>query len=169
MSRPFSLDAINVASPCKASWEAMRGDNRVRFCSECRQNVYNLSEMSRAEAKSLLLSREGRTCVRFYRRNDGTLLTGDCPVGLRAWRRRLIVGISAAAVLLVSLIVTGFALALSGSSRPQHHQGQGVGPLQAFWDIFFPRQPEMIMGDLCPPPANIPEEIPAPPPENPPD
>ena len=28
-------------------------------------------------------------CARFYRRPDGTLLTRDCPVGIRALRRRL--------------------------------------------------------------------------------
>src|SRR5579864_2028571 len=29
------LDGISVASPCDASWEAMKGDERVRFCGAC--------------------------------------------------------------------------------------------------------------------------------------
>src|SRR5262245_20354331 len=99
----FSLDNISVASQCKASWDAMAGDNRVRFCSECKLNVYNLSAMSRAEAVSLITSREGRTCVRFYRRSDGTMLTRDCPVGWRAWRKRMLTACAAAAILFVTL------------------------------------------------------------------
>jgi hypothetical protein len=69
----------------------MAGDRRVRFCPYCRQNVYNLSAMTAAEATSLLRERERSPCVRFYRRRDGTVLTTDCPVGVRriagnAWR-----------------------------------------------------------------------------------
>ena len=36
------LDAIHVASPCSASWDAMSGDERARFCSQCSQFVYDL-------------------------------------------------------------------------------------------------------------------------------
>lgn len=80
------LENIRIATPCQASWEKMRGDECVRFCDLCSKNVYNLSGMSRGEAESLLSDREGRVCVRFYRRKDGTVLTQDCPVGLRAFR-----------------------------------------------------------------------------------
>src|SRR5688500_20064544 len=83
------LDQISIASPCTASWQAMEGDDRVRFCSQCQLHVYNLSAMTAAEATELVQAREGRLCARFYRRSDGTLLTTDCPVGLAALRRRL--------------------------------------------------------------------------------
>ena len=47
MSRaPAFLDTLAVASPCPASWDAMEGDDRVRYCPRCRQNVYNLTAMS---------------------------------------------------------------------------------------------------------------------------
>jgi len=62
---------------------------RVRFCSGCNRNVYNLSAMTQREAAALVYKTEGRLCVRFYRRADGTLLTQDCPVGLRALKRRV--------------------------------------------------------------------------------
>src|SRR5579872_1223747 len=78
------LQNIRIASPCPASWEQMAGDERVRHCSECKLNVYNLSAMTRVEAEELLQRREGRLCVRYYRRKDGTILTQDCPRGLRA-------------------------------------------------------------------------------------
>ena len=83
------LDDVKVAAPCPASWDEMRGDEQVRFCSQCSLNVYNLSGMSKREAESLIARTEGRLCVRFYRRADGTVLTNNCPTGLRALRRRL--------------------------------------------------------------------------------
>ena len=81
------LDVIDVAAPCDADWEAMTGDDRVRHCGDCKMNVYNLSEMSEQEALKLVNEREGRLCIQFYRRADGTMITKDCPVGLRAFRK----------------------------------------------------------------------------------
>ena len=72
---------LRIASPCKAPWDNMDGDERVRFCRECNRNVYNLSAMTEAEARRLVEEREGRVCVRFFQRRDGTVLTTDCPVG----------------------------------------------------------------------------------------
>ena len=89
MKNASHLDRLEIASPCSASWEQMVGDDLVRHCDSCRLNVYNLSGMTRDEAETLMQEREGRLCVRFYRRADGTVLTRDCPVGLRAIRRRL--------------------------------------------------------------------------------
>src|SRR5215510_15833041 len=82
------LDKIKVAAPCQADWQLMYGNDRVRFCSQCNQNVYNLSAMPRQEAENLIMRTEGRLCARFYRRWDGTILTANCPVGLRALRDR---------------------------------------------------------------------------------
>src|SRR5262249_18321977 len=82
------LEDVRVASPCGERWEAMHGDERVRFCDTCRKNVYNLSPMPRAEAQALLAEREGSICVRLYRRDDGTVITADCPVGVRRKRRK---------------------------------------------------------------------------------
>ncbi len=100
------LSNIKIASPCTADWNEMLGNERRRFCGECKLNVYNLSGMSQREAENLLLNSEGRLCVRFYKRADGTILTKDCPVGWQAIRQR------------VSKTVTAFAslvfAALSG-------------------------------------------------------
>ncbi len=83
------LDNIKIASPCSQDWNSMIGDNRKRFCGECNLNVYNLSGMSKGEAEQLLMNAEGRLCVRFYKRADGTVLTQDCPVGWAAFKRRV--------------------------------------------------------------------------------
>lgn len=83
------LDQVQVAAPCQADWNQMIGSERVRFCGQCNLNVFNLSGMSRVEAESLIVRTEGRVCVRFYRRFDGSIITKDCPVGLRAIQRRV--------------------------------------------------------------------------------
>ncbi len=94
------LDNIKIASPCSQDWNAMIGVGRKRYCGECKLNVYNLSQMTRREAESFLMNSEGRLCVRFYRRQDGTILTQDCPVGWQAVKKR----ISRTAAAFVSLL-----------------------------------------------------------------
>lgn len=82
------LQNVRVAAPCSAAWDAMQeveGD-RVHFCDQCQKRVYNLSAMGQSEAEGLLRRHEGHLCVRYYRRTDGTILTTDCPVGLKAAR-----------------------------------------------------------------------------------
>jgi hypothetical protein len=82
------LAHVKVAAPCTADWEKMAGDERMRYCDRCSLHVYNLSGMTRREAEGLVTGTEGRLCVRFYRRADGTILTRNCPVGLGALKRR---------------------------------------------------------------------------------
>jgi hypothetical protein len=82
-------DRIKVASPCSAKWELMKGDDQVRFCAECHKHVYNLSAMTRRDAENLLREKDGRICTHYYRRQDSTILTEDCPAGLRVKAARL--------------------------------------------------------------------------------
>ena len=90
MSRFYSpLDNVRVAAPCNADWEQMIGNERARFCGQCNLNVYNLSSMTRSEAESFIAQNEGRLCVRYYHRADGSVITENCPVGLRAIRRKM--------------------------------------------------------------------------------
>lgn len=98
-----TLDEIEIASPCTVPWNDMRGDDRVRFCGQCRQNVYNVEALGREEARRLVREREGRMCVRILRRDDGTVVTADCWTRLRAARRRGI------ACFLATLLVVGWA------------------------------------------------------------
>jgi hypothetical protein len=76
-----SLDRIRVAKPCPMAWSEMVGDEKTRFCTKCQHRVYNLTEMTSAEAERLLADREGRLCLRYFRRADGRIMTRDCPVG----------------------------------------------------------------------------------------
>lgn len=95
------LDNIRVASPCDVPWSSMTGDERVRHCKSCDKQVFNLSELSREQAEALVIEKAGKLCVRYFRRNDGTILLGDdCKVGRRRKRTRiaLIAGATAAAL-----------------------------------------------------------------------
>ena len=109
MSQIDLLASLRVASPCDVSWDGMTGNERVRFCSSCKLNVYNFSAMTSNEVRSLIAKSEGRVCGRLYRRADGTLITRDCPVGLQAFRRRVrrIVGAVFATVLSLSSVALG--------------------------------------------------------------
>lgn len=100
------LDDIRVAAPCSADWSKMTGDARARHCGDCNKHVYNLSEMTREEAHALLVEKEGTLCVRYYRRNDGTILTADCPVGTKRRRRRRWAAVGA--VTMLASAVTGW-------------------------------------------------------------
>jgi hypothetical protein len=110
------LDNIRVAAPCGASWDAMAGDARVRACGDCQKNVYNLSDMTRDEAEALIREKEGRLCVRYFQRADGTILLKDCAVGVKRRRRRRIAAVGAAVGL------AGAALAVQ--ARPSPHVRQ---------------------------------------------
>ena len=83
------VNSLRVASPCSAEWSAMHGTDTARHCELCNLKVYNLSHMTATEVRTLFNSNDTRMCARFYRRSDGTILTQDCPVGLRAIRRRI--------------------------------------------------------------------------------
>lgn len=109
------LSRMRIASPCPASWEAMEGDERVRFCRLCDLHVYDFSELTSAEAESLVARTEGRLCARLHRRADGTVLTKDCPTGLRAARRR--VGRAAGAAFAAVLSLCGVAFG-QNKSKP---------------------------------------------------
>jgi len=100
------LDDVRIASPCDVSWSSMDGDSDVRYCGSCKKHVYNLSMMSRAEADAVLVAAKATEgiCVRLYRRADGTVITDDCPVGVRRrrfWRRTS--GLAAAGILAAAL------------------------------------------------------------------
>lgn len=82
------LDRLYIAAPCNVDWNSMTGDERIRFCGLCKKNVYNISEMTRNDAASFIRESEGKACIRMYKRKDGTVITDNCPVGLRKLRNK---------------------------------------------------------------------------------
>jgi len=89
----LNLTNIRIGFACKERWDDMVGDAQVRDCAKCKRAVFNLSEMTTAEAEAVLARRGVKPCVRFYRRPDGTVMTSDaCATAARPERRRLAVG-----------------------------------------------------------------------------
>ena len=111
------LNNLRIASPCSADWNAMGGDDRKRFCGDCKLNVYNLSGMTRYDAEHLLRMSEGRLCVRYYQRADGTILTADCPVGWARVKQRISIVAGAAFALIMSLFGAMFVVSMFSRSR----------------------------------------------------
>lgn len=140
------LSHVRIAAPCRADWARMRGNERVRFCGECSMNVYNLSNMSKKDAEALILSTEGRLCVRYYNRSDGTILTNNCPVGLQALKRR-VSGISRAIASSVLSFFAGMAV-LAGLQGAQNSLN---APTEAGIDLINPVPLEEE--ETAPPPA----------------
>jgi hypothetical protein len=134
----------------------MTGDERVRFCAQCNLSVYNLSDMTRSEAEALLYKSEGRLCVRFYRRQDGTIITQQCPVGLRALKARVTRAASAAFSAVLGF-VAGVGLHTAASGDNSRHPKSNL-PIMgaAVYDVNHsvrpaPTQfemPETVVGQL---------------------
>src|SRR6185295_15230935 len=123
------IDRLRIAEPCRASWESMAGDERVRHCTLCSLNVYNFSNMTRDEVRQLLAKTEGRVCARLYRRADGTVLTRDCPEGIRALRRRA----SRIAATLVAALLSLPSVAFGRITwkKPRHRTEESVVTFQS--------------------------------------
>ncbi len=117
------LRQIRIASPCPTSWDSMSGNDRVRFCSECKLHVYNLAAMTAGEIEQLIKRTEGRLCGWIHRRADGTVMTRDCPVGLQKARRRVLALMGQVAA---SCVIAGGALTALATGV---NQDEGTGRL----------------------------------------
>jgi hypothetical protein len=85
----FNVNTLRIATPCPMSWDQMAGDDRARHCLKCGLDVFSISEMTSMQVAELVRRTDGRFCAKLYRRSDGTVLTKDCPVGVRTRRQRI--------------------------------------------------------------------------------
>ena len=158
MAEPIEmLKNIKIASPCHASWDDMHGDDKARFCGLCQRHVYDLSAVGKEEAETLVLEHEGRMCVRFYKRRDGTMLTADCPRGLLAVRKRLARGILVSAAMMLSLFAVLQRPGEAGSREDEDRsirlarlesRAREIKPIGAILDLILPSRE---MGDISRP------------------
>lgn len=119
------LDAARIASPCAASWADMTGTEQVRFCGSCEKNVYDISKMTRDAAEELLREATGGVCIRLYRRADGTVITADCPVGVRRKRvRRLAYGVVGGGLLAAGGLASAASVTMGDVGPPEAMMGQ---------------------------------------------
>ena len=59
-----------IQEPCHEDWRQMCGDEKKRFCEACQKNVHNLSEMTKAEANTLL-KEESSLCICYQSNKSG--------------------------------------------------------------------------------------------------
>ncbi len=84
-----SFDRITIPAPCDADWDAMIGNDQVRFCAHCNLHVTNLSSMTRQQAMRLVARSEGRLCVRYVQRPKGGILSKQVSAKLHPITRRV--------------------------------------------------------------------------------
>jgi hypothetical protein len=58
MTKKIILDRFYLKTPCSTEWGLMKGNEQIRFCSECNKHVYNLSTLTRKQAEDLIASAE---------------------------------------------------------------------------------------------------------------
>ncbi|MDH3584529.1 MAG: hypothetical protein OER86_09975 [Phycisphaerae bacterium] len=172
MVRNLSLDVLEISNPCPADWEQMRGDHRVRHCDQCQLNVYNISALTGDEALALIQEQEGRFCGRLYRRADGTVITADCPRGIRAATRWALGRVAALALLILVLGCSALAVsarggsgaAVAGTSVTRFVEGlRDLEPVQRILGWFSAPPRPAVAGKICPPPLPVTPVSPAPP------
>lgn len=162
----FDLNQIRIATPCHAKWNQMKGDDRVRHCGDCKLNVYNVAGLTNKEVQELLVkSAKGeRVCMRLTRRKDGTILTSDCPVGVRI-ARRVRLKIAAIGVPIMSAI---FWLAGGVYSRAEERLMPmgSIAPATSEQPVLMGKpavqEPEVLMGDIAEPEIETEKDKPAP-------
>jgi hypothetical protein len=79
---------LHCASPCAARGDApLIGSGRERYCWRCGRDVYDIASLSPQDARAVLGLGGAAPPPRLYVRDDGSVMTADCPVGMR--RRRV--------------------------------------------------------------------------------
>jgi hypothetical protein len=122
--KPSAIRNYNLASPCPMASEPMTGPERFRICRECEHYIYEFSGLSLHDSKQIVFKREGKATPTFYRREDGTFTTVDCPKSpakqLQKW---LTLGVDAAVGFMVLSLVI-FAV----TNKPDSNADPSTGP-----------------------------------------
>ncbi len=139
------LDNVSIASPCPVKFDQMPGDEKVRFCSLCHLNVYNISQMTRNEAEELLETNGENVCLRLYRRSDGTLITKDCPEGKKI-ADRIRGRMRSIAAAIIAFLSCGTAFAQQSNSDPSKETKRIEAPPNA---KLFDDAPMIMDGRPC--------------------
>jgi len=153
----FTLEDITIPIACNVPWDTMRGDERTRFCGACKLHVYNVAQLSRGEAETLIRDSGGNVCVRIFQRPDGTVVTKSCLDVLAAARRRA--RIVLAAVLGVfgfaASALAGWVVHLGGLNSPEAWDRQPLRTVEPVIPEALVPQAQVIVGVMCfsPPPV----------------
>lgn len=123
MSATDLLDRIQIKEPCNSDWDSMIGNDQVRFCEHCALTVHDLSQMTRKRARRLIAKSDGRICVRYTRRPNGSLVTKAVPQKLFHISRRA--SRIAAGAFSATLSLSG-AVAATAKERSNVYQGRAL-------------------------------------------
>ncbi len=104
--------------------------------------------LSRGELPHLRRLSEGKVCVRYFQRPDGTVMTRDCRSIVQDMRRWWIGACAAVGALLLGLIA--WTVALAGRSREPSDLRQ-IEPFRSVLQWVDPAPP-VVMGEPCPNP-----------------
>jgi len=139
------INNVQIATPCMVGWDTMSGDDKVRFCGMCEKNVYDISALTADAAVELIREKKGNVCIQLYRRNDGTVLTEDCPRGLKRLRQAMAKKVACAAAAVGWL---GFAAGVANAQSPAVEKKSGTScPTKV-------TRGKYLRGDFAAPPAN---------------
>src|SRR5262249_31628868 len=106
--------------------------------------------MTRDDAEALLRERlGGELCVRFYQRADGTILTQDCPEGVKRKRRKKLAIAIAGAGAMAAAAVTSF-----GQTCRTPTMG-AIAPQVITQGEMTMGKPQAVMGDVAPTPPTM--------------
>lgn len=138
---------LRISTPCPMTWDSLKGDDRVRYCGQCRLNVYNLADMPKDEVEALVRRTEGRLCGTLYMRGDRTATVRPCRGAAVRKRIRALVTMS-------TLLLLG---ATAWFFRTQVKPDRGSAP-PLVRDVLDwidppprPNPPLRALGEICPP------------------
>ena len=138
----INLDVLTIRTPCTVSWHGMEGNERVRFCNECKLPVYNFAQFTRGEIEALLGSHPDRLCARLYRRPDGNIMTKECPTGRMKRIRRIL-------AMPIALLAIFTGIFFCRSSPPRRSGAADASPMEQMRQF----QPFRTIMDLVDPPV----------------
>ena len=132
----------------------MKGDDRSRHCAQCNLNVHNFEAMTTDEVLAVLQNTQGRVCARLFRREDGKILTADCPVGLALVRAKARRTAGRLIAVLGTIITTGVLWAKGHNSPFAQARLTMLEPFATVHAKLSPAPPppfmgKMVMGDIC--------------------
>ncbi len=70
---------LRIQDPCSKQWHELVGDDRKRYCSECKLHVFSSTALARDEALFLRDQAPGRFCMRIEYDRAGRALYLDSP------------------------------------------------------------------------------------------
>jgi hypothetical protein len=99
------VERYRKATPCESQWDEMSGTEKFRLCQQCSLFLYDFKDMDQAQAEELVVQRESKAPVEFFRRKDGKFLIKDCPVAVKKARTNLLtIGIAVASMLIILIL-----------------------------------------------------------------